>query len=49
MKAEYGFSRGKREAVISTAGKTRIIIYLDDAILAAFKAESERTGQGYQP
>jgi uncharacterized protein (DUF4415 family) len=30
------------------AGKTRITIYLDDAILKRFKAESERTGKGYQ-
>jgi uncharacterized protein (DUF4415 family) len=30
------------------AGKTRITIYLDDEIVAAFKAESARTGTGYQ-
>jgi uncharacterized protein (DUF4415 family) len=48
MKAEYDFSRGKRGAVISTRGKTRITIYLDDEIVKAFKAESERTGKGYQ-
>ena len=48
MKAEYDFSRGKRGAVISTRGKTRITIYLDDEIVKAFKAESEKTGKGYQ-
>lgn len=48
MNAEYDFSRGKRGAVRSTRGKTRITVYLDDAILKAFKAESERTGKGYQ-
>ena len=48
MKAEYDFSRGKRGAVLSTRGKTRITIYLDDAILEHFKAESRRTGKGYQ-
>jgi uncharacterized protein (DUF4415 family) len=48
MKKEYDFSRGKRGAVLSTAGKTRITIYLDDVILEKFKAESERTGKGYQ-
>jgi uncharacterized protein (DUF4415 family) len=48
MKKEYNFSKGKRGAVISQAGKTRITIYLDDAILKRFKAESESTGKGYQ-
>ncbi len=48
MKKEYDFSKGKRGAVISQIGKTRITIYLDDAIVKSFKAESERTGKGYQ-
>jgi hypothetical protein len=46
MKKEYDFSKGKRGAVIAQAGKTRITIYLDDAILKRFKAESQRTGKG---
>jgi BrnA antitoxin of type II toxin-antitoxin system len=48
MKAEYDFSRGKRGAVLSNHGKTRITICLDDEIVKAYKAESERTGKGYQ-
>ena len=48
MKAEYDFSRGKRGSALPARGKTRITIHLDDAILARFKAESERTGRGYQ-
>jgi uncharacterized protein (DUF4415 family) len=48
MKKEYDFSKGKRGAVIHQPGKTRITIYFDDAILKRFKAESERTGKGYQ-
>ena len=40
--------RGKRGAVIPTASKTRITIDLDDTILKRFKAESEKTGKGYQ-
>ena len=48
MKREYDFSKGKRGAIIPQAGKSRITIYLDDAILKRFKAESERTGKGYQ-
>lgn len=30
------------------SGKTHITICLDDAILQRFKADSERTGKGYQ-
>ncbi len=48
MKAEYDFSKGRRGAAVPTRGKTRITIYLDDAVVARFKAESERTGKGYQ-
>ncbi len=48
MKKVYDFSKGKRGAVIPTTGKTRITIYLDDAILKRFKAQSEKTGKGYQ-
>jgi uncharacterized protein (DUF4415 family) len=48
MKKEYDFSRGKRGAALPTQGKTRITIYLDDSIIAQFKAESEKTGKGYQ-
>ncbi|TLZ38940.1 MAG: BrnA antitoxin family protein [Gammaproteobacteria bacterium] len=48
MKREYDFSRGKRGAAVPTRGKTRITIYLDDEIVQRFKAESERTGKGYQ-
>lgn len=48
MRKVYDFSKGKRGAVIPTQGKTRITIYLDDAVLKRFKAESQRTGKGYQ-
>ena len=48
MKKVYDFSRGKRGAVIPTTGKTRITIYMDDAILKRFKAQSETSGKGYQ-
>ena len=48
MKKVYDFSKGKRGAVVSTAGKTRITIYMDDAVLKRFKSESEKTGKGYQ-
>jgi uncharacterized protein (DUF4415 family) len=48
MKKVYDFSKGKRGAVIPTTGKTRITIYMDDAILRGFKAQSEKSGKGYQ-
>jgi len=48
MKKEYDFSKGKRGAVIPHTGKTRITIYLDDAVVQRFKAQSEKTGKGYQ-
>src|ERR687887_677628 len=48
MKREYNFSKGKRGAVIPQVGKTRITIYLDDGILERFKAQSQKTGKGYQ-
>ena len=48
MKKVYDFSKAKRGAVISTPGKTRITIYMDDAILKRFKAQSEKSGKGYQ-
>ena len=48
MKKEYDFSKGRRGAVLPAKGKTRITIYLDEAIVEAFKQRSEETGKGYQ-
>jgi uncharacterized protein (DUF4415 family) len=48
MKTEFDFSRARRGAAAPSRGKTRITIYLDDAVIEAFRAESERTGKGYQ-
>jgi uncharacterized protein (DUF4415 family) len=48
MKAEYEFSRGRRGQAVPTKGKSRITIYIDDRILGAFKAQSAKTGTGYQ-
>lgn len=48
MKKEYDFSKGRRGAVLPAKGKTRITIYLDEAIVEAFKQQSEETGKGYQ-
>ncbi len=48
MRNEYDFSQGKRGAVISSTGKTRITIYLDDDILDSFRKKAEAEGLGYQ-
>jgi len=48
MKAEYDFSKGKRRALLSSKGKTRITIYIDDAVLSEFRTRAERVGTGYQ-
>lgn len=48
MRAEYDFSKGKRGALIPSRGKTRITIYIDDAVLNEFRAKAESSGAGYQ-
>ena len=48
MKKEYDFADARRGAAVPRRGKTRITLYLDDVVLEAFRAESERTGKGYQ-
>lgn len=48
MRAEYDFSKGKRGAVIPQKGKTRISIFIDNAVLDAFRARAEKAGTGYQ-
>jgi len=48
MRAEYDFAKGKRKALIPGKGKTRITMYIDDAVLDAFRARAEKAGIGYQ-
>jgi hypothetical protein len=48
MKAEYDFSKGKRGALIPQKGKTRISIFIDNAVLDEFRARAEKAGSGYQ-
>ena len=48
MRPEYDFSKGKRRAVIPQKGKTRISIFIDNAVLAEFRAKAEKAGTGYQ-
>jgi uncharacterized protein (DUF1778 family) len=44
MKDEYDFSDGKRGAVASAKGKTRITIMLDDAVIEAARTVAENEG-----
>ena len=48
MRAEYDFSKAERKALIPSAGKTRISIFIDNAVLDAFRAKAESAGIGYQ-
>jgi hypothetical protein len=48
MRVEYDFSKGKRGAVLPQKGKTRISIFIDNAVLDAFRVRAEKTGTGYQ-
>jgi uncharacterized protein (DUF4415 family) len=48
MRDEYDFSKGKRGAVISSPGKTRITIMIDDDVIEAFRVRAESEGTGYQ-
>jgi uncharacterized protein (DUF4415 family) len=48
MKAEYDFSEARRGAVVPQTGKTRITIYLDDAVLEEFRQRADAAGKGYQ-
>ena len=48
MRAEYDFSKGRRGAVIPQKGKTRISIFIDNAVLDEFRTRADRAGTGYQ-
>ena len=48
MSDEYDFSKGKRGAIIPQKGKTRISIFIDNAVLDEFRKRAEKSGTGYQ-
>lgn len=48
MRTEYDFSKGRRGPPIPQKGKTRISIFIDNAVLEAFRARAEKAGIGYQ-
>jgi hypothetical protein len=48
MRKQYDFSKGRRGAVLSSPGKSRITIMLDDDVLEHFRSQAEAEGIGYQ-
>ena len=40
--------RARRGAVLATPGKTRVTMFLDNDVLAHFRATATRNGRGYQ-
>ena len=48
MRAEYDFSKGERKALIASKGKTRISIFIDNAVIDEFRKRAEAAGTGYQ-
>jgi hypothetical protein len=48
MRPEYDFSKAKRRAIAPAKGKTRITIYIDDAVVEEFRTRAEKAGAGYQ-
>ena len=57
MKAEYDLSKAKRAREVdhlaklqsaAAGGKTRVTMYLDANVLAAFRLRAEAEGKGYQ-
>jgi BrnA antitoxin of type II toxin-antitoxin system len=48
MRNEYDFTGAKRGALAESKGKSRITIFLDNAILDEFRIRAERAGTGYQ-
>jgi hypothetical protein len=48
MRKEYDFSRGKRGAVLSSKGRTRLTVHLENKTVQRLKAEAERTGKSFE-
>lgn len=48
MRKTYDFSNSRRGAVLNSAGKARITIMLDNAVLEHFRKQGEELGVGYQ-
>lgn len=44
----HDFDRARRGAVLASPGKTRVTMFLDNDVLACFRAVAMRNGRGYQ-
>lgn len=45
---QHDFERARRGAVLAAPGKTRVTMFLDNDVLAHFRATATRSGRGYQ-
>ena len=48
MRKEYDFRKGRRGPAVTSPGKTRITIMLDNDVIEAFRERAELQGMGYQ-
>jgi uncharacterized protein (DUF4415 family) len=48
QRANYDFSKSKRNPFVAAKGKTRITIHIDDVVLKEFRSRAEKAGSGYQ-
>ena len=48
MKKEYDVSTARRGPLKTPTVKTRVTMYLDDAVIESFRIKAEKTGKGYQ-
>ena len=48
MKDSYDFLNAKRGPIIDPEGKTRVTVWVDDDVLAAFRSLAVQEDKGYQ-
>ena len=48
MKDSYNFTKAKKGPVLESKGKTRVTLWLDDDVIAAFRDRAAAAGIGYQ-
>jgi hypothetical protein len=48
MRKDYDFSNAKSGPVVTSPGKTRLTIMLDNDVIAEFRSRAEKSGKGYQ-
>ena len=48
MRKSHDFAKGRRGAVLSRSGKTRVTICIDNDVLEVYRERGDRIGKGYQ-